>query len=164
MLTSFFAISLISIFVIGLTSLITYEILRVVWNLLPRMQIAPRLRVLLIIVPIFATHIIGIWMYALVYFLIENFTDFGALSGSIGQAALTYESFIERLYYSASTYASLGLGDITPTRDLRMLTSAEVLNGLVMIGWTISFTYLTMEKFWLLPHNNGATTKEENDS
>ena len=162
MLTSFFAISFISVSVIGFTSLITYEILRVVWNLLPRMNITPRLRVLLIIVPIFATHIISIWIYALIYFLVENFTDFGVLTGSIGQAALTYESFIERLYYSASTYASLGLGDIMPTRDLRMLTSAEVLNGLVMIGWTISFTYLTMEKFWLLPHHSSANanTKE----
>lgn len=75
------------------------------------------------------------------------------MTGSIGQAALTYESFVERLYFSASTYASLGIGDITPTRDLRMLTGAEVLNGLVMIGWTISFTYLTMEKFWTLPHH-----------
>ncbi len=152
MFVSFLSISALSLLVIAVTSLITYEILRYVWNLLPRMHITPRLRVLLIIVPIFATHIISIWIYAGVYFLVENFTGFGHLTGSIAPAALTYESFIERLYYSASTYASLGLGDIVPTKDLRMLSSAEVLNGLVMIGWTISFTYLTMEQFWSLPH------------
>jgi len=140
--------SVLGILVIGTTCLIAYEILRQVWNVLPRLHTAPRLKVLLIIIPIFATHILSIWIYAGVYFLVENFTQFGILSGNINPAALTYESFVERLYFSASSYASLGLGDIYPTNDLRMLTSAEVLNGLVLIGWTISFTYLTMEKFW----------------
>lgn len=149
MIASFVAISCLSTLVIAVTSLITYEILGAVWNLLPRLHISPRLRVLLIIIPIFAAHIIGIWIYAGVYFCIENFTGFGQLTGAIAPANLSYESFIERLYFSASTYASLGLGDITPIKDLRMLASAEVLNGLVMIGWTISFTYLAMEKFWL---------------
>jgi hypothetical protein len=153
-LVSFLSISIISTLMIAITSLIAYEILRTVWNLLPHLHIMPRLRVLLIVVPIFATHIINIWIYAGVYFLIENFTAFGHLTGHIAPAALTYESFIGRLYFSASTYASLGLGDIMPSQDLRMLTCAEVLNGLVLIGWTISFTYLTMEKFWSLPHHH----------
>lgn len=154
MLASFISISLLSTLMIAITSLLTYEILRMVWSLLPHMHIRPRLRVLLIVVPIFVAHIISIWIYALAFFLVENFTDFGILTGSIAPAALTYESFIERLYYVSSTYASLGLGDITPTKDLRMLTSAAVLNGLVMIGWTVSFTYLTMEKFWPLLHHH----------
>ncbi len=151
---SFISVSLLSMLVIAINSLITYEILRVVWNFLPRMNISPRLRVLLIIVPIFSAHIISIWIYALVYFMVENFTDFGTLTGTVGGIALTYESFVERLYFSASTYTSLGIGDIMPTQNLRMLASAEVLNGLVIIGWTVSFTYLTMEKFWSLPHRN----------
>lgn len=152
MLASFIAISCLSILVIAITTLITYEVLRNVWNWLPKMHITPRLRVLIIMAPIFATHILAIWIYAGVYFLVENFTNFGHLTGNIAASMLTYESFIERLYYSASVYTSLGLGDITPSKDLRMVTSAEVLNGLVLIGWTVSFTYLTMEKFWSLPH------------
>lgn len=145
---SFLAISILSILIIAVNCLITYEILDHVWNILPRLNVRRRLRVLLICIPIFAAHIINIWIYAGVYFLIENYTTFGHLTGSIAPAVLSYDSFIERLYFSASTYASLGLGDIVPNKDLRMLASAEVLNGLVMIGWTISFTYLTMEKFW----------------
>lgn len=153
---SFLAISLLSTLIIAATSLITYEILGYVWNILPRLTVSRRMRVLLIIVPIFAAHITSIWIYAGVYFLVENFTGFGHLTGNIAPAALTYNSFIERLYFSASTYASLGLGDIAPEKDLRMLASAEVLNGLVMIGWTISFTYLTMEKFWTNPTHHRA--------
>lgn len=151
---SFISVSLISMLVIAVTSLITYEILRVVWNYLPNMVITPRLRVLLIIIPIFSAHIISIWIYAFTYFMVENYTDFGTLTGTVENASFTYKSFVDRLYFSASTYTSLGIGDIMPSNDLRMLASAEVLNGLVMIGWTISFTYLAMEKFWLLPHKN----------
>lgn len=145
---SFTIISGIAIAIIALTSLITYEILGYVWNLLPRLTISRRLRVLFILVPIFMAHITSIWVYGVVYFLIENYTSFGHLTGNISVATLSYDSFIDRLYFSASTYASLGLGDIIPNKDLRMLSSAEVLNGLVLIGWTVSFTYLTMEKFW----------------
>lgn len=152
MLTNFVVILCISTLVIVITSLITYEILGLVWNLLPRLRIPSRLRVLLLLFPVFAAHIVNIWIYAGVYFWIENFTGLGSLIGSIAPASLTYGSFIERLYFSASTYASLGLGDISPIRSLRMLASAEVLNGLVMIGWTISFTYIAMEKFWLRSH------------
>ncbi|NBO18098.1 MAG: two pore domain potassium channel family protein [Proteobacteria bacterium] len=160
MLASFVTVSLLSATVIAVTSLLTYEILRGVWNLLPRLHIAPRLRALLLIVPIFAAHIINIWLYALVYFLLENFTDYGTLTGNISTAELSYASFIERLYFSASTYASLGLGDIVPSRDLRMLASAEVLNGLVMLGWSISLTYLAMERFWSMPHRSDRKDKQ----
>ncbi len=160
MLTGFIAVSLASVGVIAITSLITYEILRYVWKILPGMTATPRLRVLLIVIPIFAAHIISIWIYAVAYFLVENFTSFGALTNATHQAGLDYASFVDCLYFSAATYTSLGFGDIVPTHDLRMLSSAEVLNGLVMIGWTVSFTYLTMEKFWSLPHRN---TKVEGD-
>lgn len=156
----FFVSSFISTLMIAATSLLTYEVLGYVWGLLPRLTISRRLRVLLVILPIFIIHIVNIWLYAGIYFLIENFSNFGALTGHINIASTTYESFIERLYFSASTYASLGLGDILPTRNLRMLASAEVLNGLVLLGWTISFTYLTMEKFWSNPYTNSAQTKK----
>jgi hypothetical protein len=45
----------------------------------------------------------------------------------------------------------LGLGDIAPLGPVRLLAGVEALNGLLMIAWTASFTYLSMEKFWS-PH------------
>jgi hypothetical protein len=152
MLSSFIAISSISAFTIFLSWITTYEILRIVWAALPRLTVPPRVRVLLIGIPIFAAHIIGIWMYALAYFLVENYTAIGTIVGQNRTAGTGWESFLDLLYFSAATYTSLGLGDLLPMHNLRMLVGAEVLNGLVMIGWTISFTYLTMEKFWQEPH------------
>lgn len=59
-------------------------------------------------------------------------------------------SFTSALYFSATTYSSLGFGDIVPLGGMRLLAGIQVLNGLVLIGWSVSFTYLAMEKFWNL--------------
>ena len=148
MLFNFISVSLISATLIATTCLITYEVLGFVWNLMTRMHIALRLRVLVILIPIFLTHIISIWIYGAAYFFLELYTSFGHLTGEIAAATLSYTSFMERVYFSSTTYTSLGFGDVVPERDLGMLCAAEVLNGLVLIGWTASFTYLSMEKFW----------------
>jgi hypothetical protein len=148
MLTGFLTISALSIAIMAVTSLLAYEIMRWTWNRLLHVAAPRRLRVLLMLGPIFAVHIIGIWIYAISYFLIENYTGFGSIAGASHVVGLNYLSFMDCLYFSASTYASLGLGDIAPIGDLRMLAMAEVLNGLVMIGWTVSLTYLAMTKFW----------------
>ena len=155
MLVNFIAVSFISALVIFITWILTYEILGKVWGALPKLTIAPRLRVMLIGVPVFTVHIVGIWIYGLAYFIVENYTSFGKIIGQSRVYGVNMESFFDCLYFSAATYTSLGLGDLVPTHDMRMLVGAEVLNGLVIIGWTISFTYLTMEKFWQQPEQRG---------
>lgn len=42
-----------------------------------------------------------------------------------------------------------------PLGSIRMITGVESLTGFLLIGWTVSFTYLAMEKFWELPHHRG---------
>lgn len=150
-------LSLLSIFLISggmifLTSVWTYEVLRFVWKALPRMNVAAHLRVLLLMAPIFLAHIVSIWMYAILYFVLENYAGFGTLTDFVKEEGFTLANFMKCLHFSASTYSSLGFGDVVPLGDLRMLSGAEVLNGLIMIGWTASFTYLAMERFWAEPH------------
>jgi len=154
MLGNFFIMSGISILAIFVSWISMYEILGKVWTILPRLPISPRLRVLVIGIPIFAAHILGIWLYALIYFCVENYTTLGAITGINRNVGVTMDSFFDCLYFSGATYTSLGLGDLLPTGHIRMLVAAEVLDGLVMIGWTVSFTFLTMEKFWLQPHKH----------
>lgn len=153
-MTNFLIISLISLAMVILCSILAYEIMRIVWERLPALTMRPRLRVPLLIAPIFLTHVIGIWLYAVAYFYVENFTHIGIIKGEGKSVGLSYGTFLDCLYFSASTYTSLGFGDLTPTANMRMLAAAEVLNGLVLIGWTASFTYLAMEKFWPLPHGS----------
>ncbi|MCC7260754.1 MAG: two pore domain potassium channel family protein [Alphaproteobacteria bacterium] len=127
---------------VGLTCLMYYELTRVVWDFLPRLRLPARLRVLVVVGSIFAGHTLAVWIYGCVYWLVEHYTGLGWLD----QARNI--SFMSAVYFSAATYSSLGYGDLVPTGPIRLLASVQVLNGLVLIGWSVSFTYLSMEKFW----------------
>jgi hypothetical protein len=52
------------------------------------------------------------------------------------------------VYFSFTTFTTLGFGDIAPMGDIRYLTGTESLTGLVLITWTASFLYVEMRKFW----------------
>ena len=53
-----------------------------------------------------------------------------------------------RLDFSAESYTSRSYGDVVPTGAVRLLAGAEALNGLLLIGWSASYTYIAMERFW----------------
>ena len=126
------------------TVLIHYEVLRITSDHLTGLPLPPRARILVVVIATFAAHTIEVWLYGVAYFVsIEKF----GLGGFGGQAAAGFE---DSLYFSAVTYTSLGLGDYYPTRGLRLIAGVEALNGLLMIGWSASFTYLAMEKYWPL--------------
>ena len=65
-----------------------------------------------------------------------------------GFAGLPVESFQDCLYFSVVTYTSLGFGDQVPVSHARLIAGVEALNGLLLIGWSASFTYLAMERYW----------------
>lgn len=155
MIVDFLTVSAIGFGMIFLTSLILYEIFRVVWVVLPKLKVPARLRVVLVILPIFFAHILNIWLYALAYFLIQHFTPLGGVIGDTSVPMANWTTFVDCLYFSSATYSTLGYGDVIATDNLRMLTVTEALNGLILIGWTISFTYLVMEDFWKIPDARG---------
>ncbi len=121
---------------------IHYEALRLVSALLPHLRIRPRARIIVIIIGAFAAHTVEVWLYALGFLLLDRFAGLGYLTGD------TVSEFSTYLYHSTVTYSSLGYGDLVPHGALRLVSGVEALNGLVMIGWTASFTYLAMEKLW----------------
>jgi hypothetical protein len=68
--------------------------------------------------------------------------------GGFGGEAIS--SLPEMVYFSVVSYTTLGIGDIYPLEGQRLLAGVESLAGLLMITWSASFTYLTMEKYWPL--------------
>ena len=78
-----------------------------------------------------------------------HFTGTGSLRG-IGSSWL--ETF---LYFSAETCSSLGVGDLIPNGPIRLLAGTEALNGLLLIGWSASYAYLAMERFWGMRSQDG---------
>lgn len=133
---------------IFITSLVIYELFGRIWPLLPKLSLPPRAEVALIVIPIFTAHIINIWLYALIYLTIENVSSMGEIIGPEKSISWSLDSFFACLYFSGTTYTTLGFGDFVATKALRLLSATEALNGLVLMGWTVSFTYLAMEKFW----------------
>jgi hypothetical protein len=126
------------------TILIHYEVLRFTSDHLVDLPLPPRARILAVVVSAFVAHTAEVWLYGIAYWI--SITEFG-LGGFGGQAVSGFE---DSLYFSAVTFTSLGLGDYYPTRGLRLIAGVEALNGLVLIGWSASFTYLAMERYWPL--------------
>jgi len=112
------------------TTAIHFEVLRGLSAGLPRLRIPSRGKLLVVIFATFLAHAVEILLYALAVYLLGNF------------------SFNVSLYFSAETYTSLGYGDVVPTGDLRLVAGVEALNGLLLIGWSASYTFIAMERFW----------------
>jgi hypothetical protein len=95
-----------------------------------------------VVAVVFFAHTIEVWVFALSYFVLDNHFDIGSVGGN------TNNSFAEILYFSTETYTSLGFGDVFPLGGFRLIAGVEALLGLLMIGWSASFTYLEMLRFW----------------
>jgi hypothetical protein len=81
-------------------------------------------------------------LYGGAFYLLMQYMGGGTLAGPSGF------SLAGCLDFSAETYTSPGFGDLIPIGPIRRLAGAEALNGLLLIGWTASFTDISMERFW----------------
>ena len=141
MITAAIAVTIL----VALTILTHYEVLRLTSALIPELDwIRPRGRVVVVVFACFAAHTVEVWLFAFAYYL---FVDVFALGGFGG---VHHGTFVDDVYFSAVTYTSIGFGDVYPLDNVRLITGVEALVGLLMIGWSASFTYLSMEKFWPL--------------
>jgi Ion channel len=127
------------------TTAIHYEVLRLLSFGLGAMRIPARVKLNVVIVAAFTSHALQMLLYGVAYYGAIHVLDLGDLIGGTGS------SWANCLYFSAETFTSLGLGDLVPSGPVRMIAGAETLNGLLLIGWSASFTYLAMERFWLPP-------------
>jgi hypothetical protein len=130
------------------TTLLHYEYLRVLSALLPKWQRSGRVRVLVGILGVFVAHTTEIMLYGIAFYYLRDKFGLGNFGGHFSDTLSTF------LYFSAETYTSLGFGDIYPVGPLRVVCGIETLNGLLMIGWSASFTYVFMEHFWQLGTNS----------
>ena len=139
----------ISTFMVLLTVIIHYEGLQIISRLQTRTALAGRPAIVGSITCLFALHTIEVWLYAFAYLTMEHF-DAGEFSGEF---AGTWSDY---LYFSATSYTSLGLGDVYPHGAIRLVTGVEALNGLVLIGWSASYSYLVMQRLWGFPGDRRA--------
>jgi hypothetical protein len=133
----------ISLTLVLVTVLIHYEGLRLVSHgLRPSDATQNRRKVVLAILWIFLIHIVEISIYAVGFWFADIVVDIGNFAGAHRTVLLDY------FYFSAEAFSTLGLGDIYPVGPLRLIASVEPINGLVLIGWSTSFTFLSMQRYW----------------
>ncbi len=135
---------LVTLVLVAATIAIHYEVLRITSSRLSHLHLPPRMRIIVILVAALVSHMAHIVIYALAFMGLERWGGFGTIDGPSGHA------FDDAFYFSITSYTTLGIGDLFPTGQLRLLSGVEALNGLVMVGWTASLTYIYMEKFWHL--------------
>ena len=119
-----------------------YELLRLLSSTLPSLSIRSRAKVMAVVFSTFVMHAVEIALYGAGFFLLARAAGVGGLG------AVRPPSLLTCMYFSAETFTSLGFGDIIPTGPLRLLAGAEALNGLLLIGWSASYIFISMERFW----------------
>lgn len=82
---------------------------------------------------LFALHGLEIWSYALLYW-----------------ATAAFDTFEAALYFSTSTYATIGYGDLVLPADSRLIGAIEGANGIILLGWSTAFFFAVIDRMKLL--------------
>lgn len=82
---------------------------------------------------LFALHSVEIWAWAGLYSFLNAFPDFE-----------------QALYFSTSTYVTIGYGDLVLPSGLRVLGAIEGANGIILIGWSTAFFFSIVDRLKLL--------------
>jgi len=120
-----------------------YEVLRGCIHILPAITHRRRRRVIVLILVILLTHAAEIWIFALGYTFLLQWDGFGSIAGQV-----PFQSVLDHVYFSGMVYTTVGFGDLIPAGPIRFMCGMEALTGLVMIGWSASFTFLEMQRDW----------------
>lgn len=122
--------------------MIHYEFLFQLTVRMPKMKVRHRFRIVFGVFGALMAHVIEIWIFAIAYYFMHRADGWGRLEGNFTGNLMDF------VYFSFTTFTTLGFGDIAPLGNLRYLTGIESLTGLVLITWTASFLYIEMRQFW----------------
>ena len=132
----------ISLVIAFITTMFFYEILCMVMKVITQREMTPRRLLIVLVLGILVAHSISVLLYGFACWALVKFLNYPPLEGIDSQAFSSY------LYYSATCYSSLGVGDVYARGSLRLITSFEVINGLTLIAWSATFTYFAVQKMW----------------
>jgi hypothetical protein len=136
--------SLVGLLVTGLAVLIHYEgVYALARRFAGRTPRPDRGAMLLIIFALLGLHIAEIWCYGLTYWALTRVPGAGYLHG-----VHSTDTVFDAIYLSATTYSTVGFGDLAPVGAVRVISGLESVTGLLLITWSASFTYLEMARLW----------------
>ncbi|HPF27610.1 MAG TPA: potassium channel family protein [Steroidobacteraceae bacterium] len=121
---------------------IHYEGLQWLSGALQKFGSAKRRKVLYGVYAVICLHVIEIWLFGIAYWALLAMPETGTIEG------LAHGHIFDFVYLSATTYTTVGFGDISPVGPIRFVAGTEALIGFILLTWSASFLYLEMERFW----------------
>ncbi|RIJ27144.1 potassium channel family protein [Henriciella mobilis] len=85
-------------------------------------KIGQGMSIIVYVLSIFLLHAVEIWVYTAAFLWVNAF-----------------DNVYEALYYSISSFTTVGFGDVLPDHPWRMLGATESANGFLLIGWSTAF-------------------------
>lgn len=82
---------------------------------------------------LFVLHTVEIWSWALLYLWLGVLNDLE-----------------NALYFSTSSYVTIGYGDIVLPVGFRILGAIEGANGIILLGWSTAFFFAVVDRMKLL--------------
>lgn len=134
--------TLINAFIVIVVVVIHNEALLRLSGLLARMRQSHHFRLITGVLGILGTHTLQVWIFAGAFYLMHHAEAWGSLTGNFTG------SMLDCVYFSFTTFTTLGYGDIEAQGLLRFLTGIEALTGLVLITWSASFLFVEMQRYW----------------
>jgi hypothetical protein len=92
--------------------------------------------IVVVMLGIFVIHTVEIWLYAVVFLALGALPDFE-----------------QALYFSTSTFSSVGYGDLVLSPNWRVFGAIEAPNGLILIAWSTAFLISLMNRLRALEHD-----------
>ena len=128
--------------IVAVVVVLHFEVLQRLSRSRPVLMVSPHQRVLVLIVVILTAHIAEIWIFGAGIYLSVQGLGLGSVSG-VDPLLL-----LDAVYMSATTYTTIGYGDLTPLGPVRLLMGTEALTGFVLLTWSASLTFLQMQRYW----------------
>ena len=143
--SQYWAVVGVTLVLVSLAVGLHYEALRQLNARMPHWRLPRHPRIFVMILLILATHVAEIWLFGFAIYALVNPFGIGTI---VGVEPLR---LLDAVYVSATTYATVGYGDLVPGGPVRFLLGTEALAGFVMITWSASFAYLEMARYWKSP-------------
>ena len=105
-------------------------------------RLSPRSTILVSLLVLILCHCAEVWIWAFGYAVLDYLPNAGSFVGSHDRHLL------DHVYFSFTSYTTVGFGDIAPTGHIRFTSSMESLIGLILIAWSASYLLFVMQKLW----------------
>jgi hypothetical protein len=92
--------------------------------------------ILFVVMGLMLIHTIEVWLYGGLYFALGAFRDFETA-----------------VYFSTTSFTTIGYGDVVLGERWRLVGSIEGANGLLLFGWSTAFLFSIISRMRALEHD-----------